>query len=101
MKRISDKIWSIEMFSDKWWKQLHETCKGITPQSSNDSLASWFSEFVRIWCEDNWYDIDIWNPDKTKTGESFYCYENQCKVFFKWNLEYVLLTRWSEYLLWD
>jgi len=51
--------------------------------------------------EDNGYCIDIWNPDKTKTGESFYCAYNDCKVFYKWNLENTLLNRWAEYLLND
>lgn len=102
MKHISDdKINCIEMFSSEWWKKVKEACWHITPNSSDETLGEWFIDFHLIWMEDNWYCIDIWNPKKTKTGESFYCAYNDCMVFYKWNLEETLLNRWAEYLLND
>lgn len=100
----SDQVWSINMFTESGWKELHKACRGVTRHSSGEKLSEGFSEFLRIWQEDNGLIIDVSYPDETRNKvEVFYEEDGDRYVFYRFEKSLLedLMMRWSEYLLGD
>lgn len=107
MREIEDhQVYSIRMFSDEGWKELHKRCGDIAPGVDEETLADGFIDFQLIWIDDNELMIRIDEPDEVRRGiEIFYNEYTDEYVYWRRNgnksLFNTLIDRWCDYLIRD